>query len=185
VAEAGDSYSIRLGDKDYPATLKRVDTDNDLALMKVDGKFNALQIVSSRFAKLGEPVFTVGFPNLSLQGFSPKLTRGDINSLSGIADDPRYFQVSLPVQPGNSGGALVNASGQVIGVVTSRMDDLAAINSTGTIPQNINYAIKSSYLLALLESEADAVKGLLAEGDISGTPEKAVEEATAIVIVMK
>jgi serine protease Do len=53
-------------------------------------------------------VATIGFPDPSLQGFSPKLAKGEIASLSGAGDDPRYFQISVPVQPGNSGGALVD-----------------------------------------------------------------------------
>ncbi len=50
-------------------------------------------------------VATVGFPNIGLQGFTPKLAKGEIASLAGAGDDARYFQISVPVQPGNSGGA--------------------------------------------------------------------------------
>jgi serine protease Do len=50
-------------------------------------------------------VATIGFPDIGLQGFAPKLAKGEIASLSGAADDPRNFQISVPVQPGNSGGA--------------------------------------------------------------------------------
>ena len=57
----------------------------------------------------GRHMATVGFPNIGLQGFAPKLAKGEIASLSGAGDDPRYFQISMPVQPGNSGGALVEA----------------------------------------------------------------------------
>ena len=58
---------------------------------------------------LGGTVATVGFPDIGLQWFAPKLAKGEIASLSGAGDDPRYFQISAPVQPGNSGGALVDA----------------------------------------------------------------------------
>jgi hypothetical protein len=58
-----------------------------------------------------EALATVGFPNVGLQGFAPKLAKGEIASLSGVQDDARYFQISLPVQPGNSGGALVDERG--------------------------------------------------------------------------
>jgi len=57
---------------------------------------------------LGGTVATVGFPDIGLQGFAPKLAKGEIASLSGAGDDPRYFQIIAPVQPGNSGGALVD-----------------------------------------------------------------------------
>ncbi len=58
---------------------------------------------------LGGTVAMVGFPDIGLQGFAPKLAKGEIASLSGAGDDPRYFQISVPVQPGNSGGALVDS----------------------------------------------------------------------------
>ena len=77
--------------------------------------------------KLGDMVVTVGFPDVSLQGFAPKLAKGEIASLSGSADDPRYFQISVPVQPGNSGGALVDERGNVIGIVSAKLDAGAAL----------------------------------------------------------
>lgn len=70
--------------------------------------------------------------------------------MSGIGDDPRAWQISVPVQPGNSGGALLVENGNVIGVVVSRLG-LKAAKATGAIPQNVNYAVKSTYALALLE----------------------------------
>src|SRR5439155_5078092 len=87
------------------AKVVKVDAANDLALLKADGKFSPLPIVTSRTVRLGNTVATVGFPNIGLQGFAPKLAKGEIASLSGASDDPRYFQISVPVQPGNSGGA--------------------------------------------------------------------------------
>jgi serine protease Do len=64
--------------------------------------------------KLGDTVATVGFPNIGLQGFAPKFALGEIASLSGAGDDARYFQISVPVQPDNSGGALVDERGNVV-----------------------------------------------------------------------
>ena len=73
-------------------------------------------------------------------------------SLSGAGDDARYFQISVPVQPGNSGGALVDERGNVVGVVSAKLSARAALASSGALPENVNYAIKSSYLLSFLES---------------------------------
>jgi S1-C subfamily serine protease len=64
---------------------------------------------AQRSAQLGGTVTTVGFPDIGLQGFAPKLAKWEIASLSGTGDDPRYFQISVPVSPGNSGGMLVDA----------------------------------------------------------------------------
>src|SRR5437667_25640 len=90
------------------AKLVKVDAANDLALLKAEGKFAALPVAASRAVKLGSTVATVGFPNIGLQGFAPKFARREIGPLSGPQDDARYFQISAPVQPGNSGGALVD-----------------------------------------------------------------------------
>ena len=69
----------------------KVDAANDLALLKAEGRFEALSVRPSNGIRLGATVATVGFPNICLQGFSPKLTKGEIGSLSGIRDDARYF----------------------------------------------------------------------------------------------
>jgi S1-C subfamily serine protease len=138
------------------AEVVRVDDASDLALLKVAGTFDALPVLSSRSARLGATVATVGFPNVGLQGFEPKLSKGDISSLAGIQDDVRFFQISVPVQPGNSGGALVDERGNVLGVVTAQLDQEAALQSTGTLAQNVNYAVKSSYLLSFLEAVPEA-----------------------------
>ena len=152
------------------AKVVKVDAANDLALLKAEPihtglfddivgptnrvamKFAALPVAASRGVKLGGTVATVGFPNIGLQGFAPKLAKGEIASLSGAQDDARYFQISVPVQPGNSGGALVDERGNVVGVVSAKLSARAALSATGTLPENVNYAVKSSYLLSFLES---------------------------------
>lgn len=143
---------VKTGSGLLPATVIMTDSVNDIALLKVSGSFQALPVVTGREGRLGESVFTVGFPNIELQGVALKLTKGDISSLSGAQDDPRYFQISVAVQPGNSGGPLVNSFGNVIGIVTARLSETAAWESSGALPQNVNYAVKSSYALSLLDS---------------------------------
>ena len=65
-------------------------------------------------------------------------------------NNPRYFQISTPLQPGNSGGPLVSEKGYVVGIVSARLDDINTMLATGTLPQNVNYAIKSSFVLPFL-----------------------------------
>ena len=142
------------------ARVVQVDAANDLALLKAEGRFAALPISPSRAVKLGGTVATVGFPNIGLQGFAPKFARGEIASLSGAGDDARYFQISVPVQPGNSGGALVDERGNVVGVVSAKLDAAVAFKSSGALPENVNYAVKSSYLLSFLESVPDVAAKL-------------------------
>ena len=117
---------------------------NDLAVLQIEGRHKPIALGDSTAIRLGHQVFTVGFPNVTVQGLEPKFTDGRINGLSGMLDDPRHFQISVPVQPGNSGGALVNDHGQVIGIVTFRLDDLKTFQLTGSLPQNVSYALKSA-----------------------------------------
>jgi S1-C subfamily serine protease len=121
-------------------------------LLGVASTFRPLTVAAEDSVKLGDAISTLGFPNIQIQGREPKFTRGEINSLAGIKDDARYFQISAPVQPGNSGGPLLDGSGKVIGMVLSRLNDLTLLKITGSVPQNVNYALKSSRLVTLLKS---------------------------------
>jgi TPR repeat protein len=133
------------------AKILRVDEANDLAVLKLDsGTYQALPVAPSRRIRLGQSVATIGFPNLGIQGFSPKVTRGEISSLNGVGDDPTSWQISVPVQPGNSGGPLIDENGNLVGIVVSKLG-LRAAAATHDIPQNVNYAVKSAYALPLLE----------------------------------
>ncbi len=87
-----------------------------------------------------------------LAQFALKLAKGEIAWLSRAQDDARYFQISVPLQPGNSGGALVDERGNVVGVVAAKLSARAALSASGSLPENVNYAVKSSYLLSFLES---------------------------------
>jgi S1-C subfamily serine protease len=153
-------FRLVTSDGTIDAKVVQVDADNDLALLKATGKFSPLPIAASRTAHLGGTVTTIGFPDPTLQGFAPKLAKGEIASLSGAGDSPRYFQISVPVQPGNSGGALVDERGNVVGVVSAKLDASVALAVSGALPENVNYAVKSSFLLSFLES-APAVSAKL------------------------
>jgi S1-C subfamily serine protease len=168
------------------AKVVKVDAANDLALLKAEGKFGALPVVSSRNVRLGATVVTVGFPNIGLQGFAPKLAKGEIAGLAGARDDARHFQISTPIQPGNSGGALVDERGNVIGVVVAKLNQGVALAATGTLAENVNYAVKSSYLLSFLESVPAVAANLMAPNTNDQKFEEVVaaaQRATVLVLV--
>ena len=162
VVEKASRIQISVAGKTYPASLVKADTANDVAVLKVEGTFKALALAASRSVKLGDTVFTVGFPNTDVQGTVPKLTKGEISSLTGIQDDPRHFQISAPVQPGSSGSPLVDRAGNVVGLVTARRGDLATLRLTGSLPQNVNYALQSSFITAFLETLPEVAANLKA-----------------------
>ncbi len=185
VVEDSETYSVKTRAGILPAILVKADKPNDLAVLKVSGTFNSLPVATQHDTRLGQSVFTIGFPNPDMQGIEPKLTRGEISSLAGMQDDPRHFQISVPVQPGNSGGPLVDLRGNVIGVVSMRMGDMRAFKLTGALPQNVNYAIKSSVLNTFVQSLPPGTARLKAPGPADRNFEdivREVEDAVAIVL---
>ena len=122
----------------------------DLALLKVpyaNGTY--LSLASANSASIGDDIFTVGYPSPGLLGNEAKYSEGVINSLSGIQGDATFFQISAPIQPGNSGGPLVDRDGNVIGIVTATAAVSSFLRNTGTLPQNVNWAVKADYATLL------------------------------------
>lgn len=142
---------VRLSDgTTHRAKVVKRSDDLDLALIKVDVKAPQCLPVSkgNTDLSLGRSVFTIGFPNPVLQGIEPKYTDGKVSATAGLGDDKNYYQVSVPVQPGNSGGALVDAdTGWCVGVMTLRLENTA----DGRSAQNVSYAIKGSALHGFVE----------------------------------
>jgi uncharacterized protein len=177
--------AIRTKAGTFPAKLLKADKANDVALLKADGKFPALPVGSSSGVKPGDLVFTVGFPNIQVHGFDVKLTRGGISGLAGTQDDPREFQISVPVRPGNSGGPLVNGSGNVVGLVEAPLADIGVINNAAALPQGANYAMKSAVLSMLLDSLPEVSAKLKEPGGKEEKFEDAAREAeSAIALVL-
>jgi len=152
VVDGASKITVRVGERSNEAKVVALDQPNDLAIVKIDGPTVPLPIANAEGAKLGDEITVGGFPNPDIQGTSLKLTRGVISGMKGIKDDIRHFQIDAAVQPGNSGGPLLSAAGTVVGVVNARLNDSAVALATGSLPQNVNYAIKIDYLLPLLRS---------------------------------
>lgn len=151
VVKDADVIQVEYKNKSYNANKITENESNDIAIIKIEGEFPFFNLKGSEDVKLGDDVYTIGYPNTQVQGVEPKLTTGTISALSGLRDDPTYYQISVPIQPGNSGGPLLNANGIVIGVISATMDAKATLIKRDFIPQNINYAVKSDYLKILLE----------------------------------
>jgi S1-C subfamily serine protease len=138
--------------KRWPAQIVARDATLDLALLKVATATTAY--ASFRIAappRAGESVIAAGFPLRGLLASGPIVSTGIVNAVAGIHDDATRFQISAPIQPGNSGGPLLDAGGNVIGVVVSKLDAVKHAQATGDLPQNVNFAVKGEYARTFLE----------------------------------
>jgi S1-C subfamily serine protease len=155
-----------IGGQRYPCTVLSADTNLDLAVLLVTGThppFVPLMIDSTNHYSLGQDAFSMGFPLAELLGKSPRLNKGMISATVGLDDDPKYVQFSAPVQPGNSGGPLLNEKCEVIGVIASTLNPMRVLaQSGGALPQNVNFAIKTDSIHDFL---AAANIALPANGD--------------------
>ena len=129
------------------------DSNNDIAILKSKKTIpNHMSLpLSSKLSTIASKVFTIGYPLPDIMGNEKKYNDGTISALSGIGNDNRVYQISIPIQPGNSGGAVVSEDGLVIGLAAAALDAEKVFKLTGSIPQNVNYAIKSRYITALLQ----------------------------------
>ncbi len=135
-----------------PLSIMRVDARSDLALLRGGFQLPPLALRNSLSASSGESVIAIGFPLSGLLASEPIVSTGIVSATAGLRDDSRYLQVSAPVQPGNSGGPLLDESGLIIGVVVSKLNAAAVFEITGDIPQNVNFAIAPTPLRGFLES---------------------------------
>ena len=149
-----------------PARVLATDRRRDLALLAVPAELGPpLTFRESPPVRRGEGVVTYGFPLSGLLSSGPTLTTGDISALSGLRDNPLNFQISAPVQPGNSGGPLFDPQGNVIGVVVSKLNAARVAEMTGgDIPQNVNFAVKGSEALAFLRANNVALRTAASTG---------------------
>jgi S1-C subfamily serine protease len=148
----GDVHGNLVGES--TATLRVVSTDetNDLALLQVPGNFKDVATIRATAVHSGDPVIVIGFPFHGLLTSDFTVTTGIISSLAGLFNDTRFLQISAPVQPGNSGGPLLDTRGAIVGVVAEKLNALRVAKATGDIPENINFAIKTGALRDFLDN---------------------------------
>jgi S1-C subfamily serine protease len=142
----------RPGESGVVATAHARSDRDDLAILiaPLPGSPAAFRTLAN--VRPGESVLTYGFPLAGALASAGNVTTGTVTALAGLRDDPGHLQISAPVQPGNSGGPLLDSRGLVVGVVVSKLDALKAAKTTGDIPQNVNFAIKGSLALNFLEA---------------------------------
>jgi serine protease Do len=136
--------------------------------------------VSSKSTRLGEEVVALGYPLRGVLGDGLNVTTGTVSALSGIGNNSTELQFTAPIQPGNSGGALVNRSGAVVGVTASSLNDLATLEAGGFVPQGVNFAIRKEIVISFLETQGlslepiEAASSAMTVADIAQLARKSV-----------
>ena len=134
------------------ASVVSAEASIDLALLRVFGMRGAVaNLRTPRSVALGETVSVFGFPLTGTLSSSGNFTGGLVSSLQGLRNAAGEIQITAPVQPGNSGGPVMDASGLVVGVVQSKLDAVRAAALTGDMPQNVNFAVALDVLADFLE----------------------------------
>jgi serine protease Do len=153
-----------------------LDSVNDLALLEFPANsFSSPLPFSGKRLELGESVVAFGYPLRQLLSDTLNLTVGNVSSMAGLQNDSRYLQMTAAVQPGNSGGPLLELSGAVIGVVSSKLDAVAVAAKTGDIPQSVNFAVKQTVARSFMESH-----GVEYQSSPSDSKEKTVTEVAGL-----
>ena len=132
------------------------DPSNDLALLEAPVRLPVPIALDDRGIRPGDSVVAVGFPLPGVLASEASVTTGTVSALAGIGNDTRLLQVTVPVQPGNSGGPLLDLQGRVVGVVVGKLDALEVASLTGEIPQNVNFAIKAGVVRSFLQTSGVA-----------------------------
>ncbi|MBR1808246.1 MAG: trypsin-like peptidase domain-containing protein [Paludibacteraceae bacterium] len=147
----------------YSGEVALQDPENDLALIRInDPKFKGFgklpYALKTQTADVGESVFVLGYPMTDTMGDEIKLTTGIVSSLSGYQGGKNQYQISAPVQPGNSGGPLFDENGNIIGIV----------NAKHSGAENVSYAVKATHLQTLVSKLSDKGGVLPTSSDLQG-----------------
>jgi Trypsin-like peptidase domain len=153
VVEQCKSLRVLAGAQQASAKVIAVNPGADLAVLQTTLRVpKTIALRAQPALRLGESVIAFGFPLSGSLSQGGNLTTGNVSALAGLRDDPEYIQMTAPVQPGNSGGPLLDGGGNLVGVITAKLDALAIARRTGDIPQNVNFAVKAQVLEAFLQA---------------------------------
>jgi len=136
-------------------TVVGTDVENDLAVLQLPAPVPGVaRFREGRNVRPGDSVVVVGFPLPGLLASEANVTTGTVSALAGIGNNTRFLQITAPVQPGNSGGPLLDQGGNIVGIVVSKLNAMKIASATGDIPQNINFAINGAVAKAFLDSQS-------------------------------
>lgn len=183
VVDGCKTISARVGSTAHPVKVEQADEDNDLALLTLPaGSYPSVRLRQPGTPRLGEKVTVIGFPLQDVLASSTNVTSGNVSALAGFRNDISLFQLTAPIQPGNSGGPVVDEQGAVVGVVVAKLSDREMARQ-GLVAQNVNFAIKGSVAALFLDTHGVAWKAAEARATPSSTA-VAEEAATYTVRIL-
>jgi S1-C subfamily serine protease len=178
----------RLGEE-LPAQVVLGDQVKDIAILEVSDtrKLPPALPLAKKKARLGTTVFTIGFPRVHFMGRSPKLFTGVISGVNGLYDNPANYQTTVPIQPGNSGGPLLNMNGEVVGLVTSMLGLRDKEDGNIQMLQNASCVLKIGSVAKLLPSMPKRDPALEVLSRDSGSLETLAEriESSILLVIAK
>lgn len=150
----GSCRELRVAGRDGIAKLVTTDRVNDLALIQLAGSVasNAPLTAEPTRLRQGEEIVTFGFPLDTALSSGGNLTPGIVSALTGLGNNTNQIQITAPIQPGSSGSPVVDKKGQVVGMVSMKLSDSAMAKVTGSLPQNVNFAVNGQTLRAFLDA---------------------------------
>lgn len=185
VVDGCGRIAVQHGEKSIDAKLVKSDPRNDLAALQVSAQFPRSFQLAEQPAQLGAKIAVFGYPLYGTLTTGGNFTLGSVTGLSGSRDDQRYLQISAPVQPGNSGGPLIDKKGRLVGVVSAKLNAIAVAERTGDVPQNVNFAIRGAVLRSFLD--ANKINYAVATGpagrDRSDTDLAAAAKAMSVLVL--
>lgn len=145
---------LRIEGRDGVAKHVTEDAVNDLALIRIPGEIKAVASIANDPAKLrqGEDIVVFGFPLNSLLSSGGNLTPGVVSAMTGLGNNTNQIQITAPIQPGSSGSSVLNKKGEVVGVVSMKLSDSKMAKATGSIGQNVNFAVSGQTLKTFLDT---------------------------------
>ena len=159
------------------------DEASDLALLDGPAGGAVAAFRQGRGIRPGAGVIVIGYPLRGALASGAQVAVGNVSALAGPGDDRRLIQITAPAQPGNSGGPVLDSSGNAVGVVVSKLDAIAMARATGDIPQNVNFAVSAGAARAFLDSEGVAYE--TAPSDEARAPDDIAAAARAFAVLVE
>ena len=166
-----------------PVAVAARDDAADLALLKGPAGRPFASFRQGRGVRPGAGVVAVGYPLRGVLASGANVTTGNVAALAGPGDDRRLIQITAPVQPGNSGGPVLDMAGNAVGVVVSKLGAVKMARATGDIPQNVNFAVSAGAARAFLDSEGVAYA--TAPSDRLQAPDEVAAAAKAFTVLIE